>query len=118
MPGVPSRLRPAMQQRSASTGVARVRTMMVISYRDKVGVSRVSGGCVAATATPGLYGNQKYKKHSAYWTDETLQHSIGRALWENRPMENCLAYQVMTAMRQLGVGRTQIFLKEKIMTCG
>lgn len=57
----------------------------------KAGVSRVSGDCVAATATPALYGTQKYKKDSAYWADETLQCSIGRALWEKRPMENFLA---------------------------
>lgn len=118
MPGVPSRLRSAMQESSASIGMSRGKAIMVICYHDKVGVSRVSGDRVAATATPGLYGNQKYKNHSVYWTDETLQHSIGRALWENRPMENFLAYQVMTAMRELGVGRTQIFLRKKIMICG
>lgn len=90
MPGVPSRLRSAMQQSSASIGVVRARTVKVISCCDKVCVSRVSGDCIAATATLALYGTQKYKKHSVYWTGETLQHSIGKALWENRHVENFL----------------------------
>lgn len=73
MPGVPAGLRSAMQQSSVSIGVVRVRAIKVIRYRDKVGVSRVSGDCAAATATPALYGTQEYKKHSACWADETLQ---------------------------------------------
>lgn len=73
MAGVPAGLRSAMQQSSVSIGVVRARAIKVIRYRDKVGVSRVSGDCAAATATPALYGTQKYKKHSACWADETLQ---------------------------------------------
>lgn len=98
--------------------MVRVRPVNVISYCDKAGVSRVSGDCVAATATPTLYGTQKYKKHFAYWAGETLQCTVGRALWENKPMENFLAYKVMTAMTGLGVGRTQIFLREEMVMCG
>lgn len=118
LPGVPARLRSAVQQSSASIGVVRVRAVEVIRYRDKVGMSRVSGDCAAATATPALHGTQKYKKPSSCWADETLQCSTGTALWENRPMENFPAYKVITAVRELGVGRTQIFLREEIMVCG
>lgn len=118
MPGVPARLRSTLQQNPASIVVVRVRAIKVITYCEGAGVSRASGDGAAATATPALCGTQKYKKHSAYCADETLQHSIGRALWEKRPMENVLAYKMMTAMRGLGVERTQIFLGEEIMVCG